>query len=120
MKSSDEAGTSPLTPAVFHILLALAEGKQHGYAIMNAVEESSGPQAIRMGPGTIYGSLQRMAGAGLVEEVEGERGGRGRPRRTFALTAEGRRALHEESARITRLAGLVRDRNLLPKGASSK
>ncbi len=111
---------TPLTAAVFHILLALADGARHGYAIMQAVEKSSGPKALRMGPGTIYGSIQRMEEAGLVEEVESVRGGRGRPRRTFAITSMGRHALENESARLTRLADIVRSRNLFPKEASSK
>ena len=60
-------GQPPLTAAVFHILFALADGPLHGYAIMQAVEESTGAD-MRMGPGTIYGSLQRMEEAGLVRE----------------------------------------------------
>ena len=52
-------GRPPLTSAVFHILLALADGPLHGYAIMQAVEKAAGAE-MRMGPGTIYGSLQRM------------------------------------------------------------
>ena len=59
---------APLTPAVFHILLALADGPLHGYAIMQAVESSAGPGAP-MGPGTIYGSIQRMEDSGLVKEL---------------------------------------------------
>src|SRR6478752_2864096 len=82
-------GQPPLTPAVFHILLALADGPRHGYAIMRAVEESAGTE-MRMGPGTIYGSLQRMEEAGLVRELSP--GGHER-RRVFVLQPFGRRAL---------------------------
>jgi DNA-binding PadR family transcriptional regulator len=106
-------GRPPLTPAVFHILLALADGPLHGYAIMQAVERSAGP-AGRMGPGTIYGSLQRMEEAGLVKELAG--GGDDR-RRSFALMAAGRRALAQESARLHRLATLVRAKRLIPDEA---
>lgn len=60
---------SPLTPAVFHILLTLAPGQKHGYAIMKQVEEDAGG-TLRMGPGTLYGTLGRMVAAGLVKEVE--------------------------------------------------
>ncbi len=69
MPKSPESGVpASLTPAVFHIMLALVDGPRHGYAIMQAVETDAGP-ALRMGPGTIYGSLQRMEDAGLVREV---------------------------------------------------
>jgi DNA-binding PadR family transcriptional regulator len=103
------AEPAPLTPAVFHILLALADGPLHGYAIMKAVAESAGP-GLAMGPGTIYGSLQRMEEAGLVEEVARREEDR---RRRFGMLPAGRRALGAEVARLTRLANLVRARNLL-------
>ena len=103
----------PLTPAVFHILLALADGPLHGYAIMQAVEASSGP-GMRMGPGTIYGSLQRMEEADLVREFASRASDR---RRVFALQPAGRRALVAESERLARLANLVRARRLVPEGA---
>lgn len=94
--------TSPLTPAVFHVLLALAEGPLHGYAIMQRAEEASGQS---MGPGTIYGSLSRLDEAGWVREVHVESGD-ARRGRSFELTERGREALAEEAQRITRLASL--------------
>ena len=100
-------GQPPLTPAVFHILLALADGPRHGYAIMQAVEESAGKE---MGPGTIYGSLQRMEEAGLVRELSP--GGHDR-RRVFVLQPLGRRALAGEAHRLTRLAALLRSKRLI-------
>jgi DNA-binding PadR family transcriptional regulator len=102
-----------LTPAVFHILLALADGPLHGYAIMQAVEQSAGSD-VRMGPGTIYGSLQRMEEAGLVRELPSRRDDR---RRLFTLQPAGRRALASEAQRLARLADLVRARRLLPGDA---
>ena len=93
---------APLTPAVFHILLALADGPKHGYAIMQAVELTGGP-GLPTGPGTIYGSLLRMEEAGLVEERPAPPGER---RRIFALQPAGRRALEAEAGGITHLAGL--------------
>jgi DNA-binding PadR family transcriptional regulator len=102
-------GQAPLTPAVFHILLALADGPLHGYAIMQAVEAAAGPD-LRMGPGTIYGSLQRMEDAGLVREVASQSDDR---RRVFALLPAGRRALEAEARRLTRLAALVRGKRLV-------
>ena len=57
----------PVTPAVFHILLALSSGERHGYGIMKQVEADSQGK-VSMGPGTLYGSLKRMLDAGLVRE----------------------------------------------------
>ena len=102
-----------LTPAVLHILLALADGPLHGYAIMQAVEESGGADG-RMGPGTIYGWLQRMEATGLVREVAARSDAR---RRVFALQPAGRRALESEAHRPTKLAALVRAKRLITKGA---
>ena len=59
----------PLTPAVFNILLALADGEKHGYAIMLEVEENTQGE-VNMGPGTLYGSIKRMLSAGLI--VDGD------------------------------------------------
>lgn len=116
---------APLTPVVFHILLALVEGARHGYAIMQAVEATGGP-ALATGPGTIYGSLSRMESAGLVEEVprgeveaDTEASHRGRPRKYFRLTDAGRSALKAEARRLNRLVDLVRDRELLPDEVGS-
>ena len=109
MSKSAPLAQPPLTPAVFHILLALANGPLHGYAIMQSVEETTGAD-MRMGPGTIYGSLQRMEDADLVKEVSTSAGDR---RRLFALQPAGRRALEAEARRLARLASLVRSRRLL-------
>ena len=100
---------APLTPAVFHILLALAEGPLHGYAIMQSVEESSG---IAMGPGTIYGTLERLEASGFVKELPAARRDR---RRTFALQPAGRAARQDEARRRSRLAALVRAKRLVPR-----
>lgn len=111
----------PLTPAVFQILLALAEDEKHGYAIMQDVETNSGGR-LRMGPGTLYGSLKRMLAAGLVEESDE------RPdlhmddqrRRYYRLTGLGRGVLAAEAARLARLLHLARARQVLadaPEGS---
>ena len=65
----------PLTPAVFNILLALADGEKHGYGIMLEVEANTHGQ-ITMGPGTLYGSIKRMLKANLIEESDARRGPR--------------------------------------------
>ena len=103
----------PLTPAVFHILLALADGPLHGYGIMQAVDASAANEPP-MGPGTIYGSLQRMEDAGLVKELPARTDDR---RRVFTLLPAGRRALAQEAERLARLAALVREKRLIPDEA---
>jgi DNA-binding PadR family transcriptional regulator len=93
----------PLTPAVFHILLALSDGALHGYGIMRSVERVTLP-VLRMGPGTIYGSLERMERSGLVEDRGVDGDGR---RRLFGLTPLGRRVLDAEAARLRGLVELL-------------
>lgn len=96
----------PLTPAVFHILIALADGETHGYAIMQEVSRRSGG-SVRLGPGTLYGAISRLLEDGLIEESDD------RPdpemddtrRRYYRLTNFGGRVL---AAETERLAGLVR------------
>jgi DNA-binding PadR family transcriptional regulator len=103
----------PLTPAVFHILLALAEGERHGYSIMQEVEaRTSG--VVRMGPGTLYGSLKRMVASGLIES-SGERQIEGERRRFYSLTKLGRAVLQAEARRLETLVDAARARRVLPK-----
>ena len=104
---------APLTPVVFHVLLALAGGPLHGYAIMQEVEEASG-QA--MGPGTVYGALRRLSDAGWLEESDTDAGGDARRGRSFTLTPAGRDALAVEARRIRRLADLAEIRRLAAEG----
>ena len=99
----------PLTPAVFHVLLALTDGPLHGYAIMKRVEDESG---LRMGPGTVYGSLQRLTDGGWVGEVAPTGATNRRRGPAFELTAEGTDALQAEARRIARLAQLAGVREL--------
>jgi len=98
----------PLTPAVFHILLALNEGPAHGYGVLRAVARTAEGEAP-MGPSTVYGTLDRLVNRGLVSVSISKRSSRKR----YALTPEGHRALWHESARLARLASLVRHRNLV-------
>lgn len=101
----------PLTPAVFHALLALGEGPRHGYAIMQAAARTSG---LAMGPGTVYGTLRRLEEAGRVREVVAPPEETDPRRRYFSLTPAGREALGTEAQRIADLADLVRARRLAP------
>jgi DNA-binding PadR family transcriptional regulator len=104
----------PLTPAVFHILLSLADGPLHGYAIMQSVAATAG---LKMGPGTIYGSIQRMEDAGLVRDIPDAPDGAAAPerRRYYGLTGAGREALAAEAARLAHIADLVREKDLVPR-----
>lgn len=96
----------PLTPAVFHVLLALADRDRHGYGIMQEVAGRTGKTVI-MGPGTLYGTLNRLLRAGLVEEC----GDRIDPelnderRKYYRITGKGRRVA---SAEVERLQMLLR------------
>jgi DNA-binding PadR family transcriptional regulator len=106
----------PLTPATFHILLALAEGEKHGYGIMQEVAEGSAG-ALRIGPGTLYGSLKRLMGDGLVEEVA-DRVSDDPRRRYYRLTALGRAVARAEALRLESMVRTARSRNLIgPAGA---
>jgi DNA-binding PadR family transcriptional regulator len=103
----------PLTPAVFHILLALAKGDKHGYAIMKEVMQDSGGK-VRMGNGTLYGSLKRMLSDGLIAEA-GDRTGDDETRRKFyKLTARGRQALSAEVKRYVATAKLIKASRMIP------
>ena len=90
----------PLTPTVFHILLAVVEEPRHGYRIMQEVQEASGGQ-VGLGPGTLYGAIERMVDAGLIEETSPPEGETPSARRRYyGMTALGRRALLAETRRM--------------------
>src|ERR1039458_8793139 len=93
----DTKALPPLSPAVFHILLALSAGDRHGYAIMKeAAEQSEG--RVRLGPGTLYRSIQNLLSAGWIEEA-GERAdltSGDERRRYYRLTGIGREGRSEE------------------------
>lgn len=101
----------PLTSTVFHVLVALAQGPRHGYAIAREVDDLSDGRVV-MGPGTLYGSLQRMQESGLIEETEnpGEDGLHAERRRYYRMTALGSAALRSESERLLRTANVARER----------
>lgn len=104
----------PLTPAVLYILLALADAERHGYAIARAVEEISSGD-VRMGPGTLYGSIQRMLRASLIEEVPARRRAPDddERRRYYRITTSGRRVLDVELQRLGRLIRAAQDKRLV-------
>jgi DNA-binding PadR family transcriptional regulator len=111
MDGTDLDGILPLTPAAFHTLVALAEGPRHGYAIAQEVEELTDGRIV-MGPGTLYGSLQRMLGTDLIEEAEnpGDGGLHADRRRYYRISALGRAALRSESERLLRAVHLAQER----------
>jgi DNA-binding PadR family transcriptional regulator len=105
----------PLTPAVFHILLALAGGESHGYGIMLEVERLTFGQ-MNLGPGTLYRSIQRMLLDGLIEETtdSNDSDDDDERRRYYRLTTFGFEVAHAESRRLESLVNAARQRKLLP------
>lgn len=104
----------PLTPAVFHILLALADSERHGYGIMQEIAARTGG-GVRMGPGTLYGSIKRMLADGLIEAsderpdpaLDDER------RRYYRLTGFGRRVLIAEAQRLEQMVHIAHSKHVL-------
>lgn len=104
----------PLPPATFHILLALADGEQHGYAIMKGVAARS-DGSVRLGPGTLYGALKRLLEAGLVDE-SGERADPERSderRRYYRLTQLGLSVARAEARRLDAMVRAARRKKLI-------
>lgn len=104
----------PLTPATFQILLALVDGERHGYAIMKEVDENS-EEAIRLGPGTLYGSLKRLLEARLVEEgAERTDPAMGDERRRYyRITEFGLSVARAEARRLQGVVRSARQKNLI-------
>jgi DNA-binding PadR family transcriptional regulator len=106
----------PLTPAMFHVLLALADKERHGYEIMQEVQERTAG-SVRLGPGTLYGSIKRMLSDGLIEEsddrpdpeLDDER------RRYYRLSDFGYRVARAESQRLANLVSNARAKKLLSR-----
>ena len=104
----------PLTPAVLHILLALADGERHGYGIMQEIAQFTGG-TFTLGPGTLYRSIKQMLEQGLIAEadmradlvLDDER------RRYYKLTGKGERALRAELARLDALLRVARVHGLM-------
>lgn len=112
--SRDPMDLLPLTPAVFHILLALGDSERHGYGMMQEVAKLTDGR-LRLGPGTLYRSVHTMLSNGLIEEsdnrpdpeLDDER------RRYYRLTNLGRRIAGAEASRLQRLLAVAHKRNLL-------
>jgi DNA-binding PadR family transcriptional regulator len=106
---------APLTPAVLHILLALSTQERHGYGIMKQVDRESQGR-VKMGPGTLYGSIGRMIEAGLIREsdkrpdpeLDDER------RIYYAITGAGREALSAELDRYRAVVAIATEKHVTP------
>ena len=109
----DPTSYLPLTPAVFHILLSLSEGEKHGYGIIVDVRERTAGE-LRLGTGTLYTAIRRLLEQKLIEEAASgdER------RRSYRMLPLGREVAEAEAARLQRLVGFARDKDLIP--AASK
>ena len=108
----------PLPPATFHILVALADEERHGYAVIKDVAARTGG-ALRLSPGTLYRSIDRMVQQGLIREIstrpakdmDDER------RRYYRITPYGRDVAIAESRRLAQMLDLARKRGLAPRKA---
>jgi DNA-binding PadR family transcriptional regulator len=105
----------PLTPAVFFILFALADGEKHGYAIMQDVSKLSGGK-FRMGPGTLYTTIQRLLDLKLIVETKDSIEDEGR-RRYYKLTRAGKSLFEAELSRMDAVLRLAQRKKLSPQGA---
>jgi DNA-binding PadR family transcriptional regulator len=97
-----------LTRAEFHVLLALQHGSRHGYGVMHDVETLSQGR-LRLGPGTLYTAIKRLASAGLIAECEAD----AERRRCYRLTRKGRTVAVEEARQLSDLVQIARKRGLL-------
>jgi DNA-binding PadR family transcriptional regulator len=115
---ADPTGLTPLSPAFFHILLSLGEGERHGYALKREISLRTGGK-LKLGPGVLYGSINKMAELGLIEESEA------RPdahldderRRYYRITSYGRKVAQAEAARMRELVQLAKAKFGVPKHA---
>jgi DNA-binding PadR family transcriptional regulator len=98
----------PLTPAMFYILVALADGQTHGYAILKDVEQLTGG-SVRLSTGTLYGIIKRLLGEGLIRESVS---GQDERRRSYELTAFGREVARAEAARLENTLAIAKRKAL--------
>ena len=119
MRNDDENADAllPLPAATFHILLALAAGERHGYAIIQDVEASTGGD-LRLSAGTLYRSIARMVEQGLISEVAKRRtAADDERRRYYRITSFGTDVARAEMARMTQLVRLAKASGLTPRPA---
>lgn len=114
--NEDVGSFLPLSPAILHILLALAGEERHGYAIMQEVARQSDGQ-YKLGPGTLYDNLQKLVNQGLVEESSKRAADDDPRRRYYRLTPFGRRVITAEIARLETVIREARAHLRIPKRA---
>ena len=97
----------PLTPAVFHVLLALTGGDRHGYAILKDIQQRTNG-SMKMQAGTLYGTLQRLLDLGWVDEIDPPDDEADSRRRYYRLNREGRLAIQTDVQRMDTLVKAAR------------
>ena len=117
----EPAALLPLTPAVFHILLALADQDRHGYAIILDVAERTGG-ALRLGTGTLYTAISRLLEQGVIEEPDERPSAEedDERRRYYRLTAFGREVANAEARRLAALVRMARSRGITGAAAEAR
>ena len=105
----DVSENLPLSSSGFHILLALADGERHGYAIAKDVEEATGGSIV-LGPATLYRTIKQFLADGWIAEVDGD----DERRRVYRLTPRGRKIAQAEAHRLDAVVRMARERRLLP------
>lgn len=103
----------PLTPSAYHVLLSLADGNKHGYAILKEVEERTSGK-VRLSSGTLYAIIKRLLTDGLIDEIE-DRSSRDERRRCYRLSSFGREVALAETQRMEEALMDGRARKLLRK-----
>ena len=112
MTKRDPTSLLPLTPAMFHVLVALADGQTHGYAIMKEVERLT-DGAVRLSTGTLYGIIKRLLSEGLIRE--GTTRDDAARRRSYDLTPFGRDVARAEAARLEHTLAIARRKMLFKR-----
>jgi DNA-binding PadR family transcriptional regulator len=109
MADRDPSESLPLTPALFHMLLALADGEKHGYAILKEIEQRTGGQVV-LSTGTLYGIIKRLLADGMIRESAAGSDDR---RTAYRLTAFGRKVALAEAERLRELVAAALAKNLI-------
>ena len=102
----------PLTPALFHVLMALADGDKHGYGIMKEVDRQTSGD-VQLSTGTLYGIIKRLLSTGWIKEVAGPSKNDDPRRRYYRLTEEGRDMAVAEARRLEKLVERARSKRLI-------
>jgi DNA-binding PadR family transcriptional regulator len=109
MADRDTVESLPLTPALFHVLLSLADGEKHGYAMLKEVEQRT-DGAVRLSTGTLYGIVKRLLADGMIRESAA---GSDERRTAYRLTAFGRKVALAEAERLRSLVMAAQEKKLI-------